>query len=64
MKVVDLGWSVARITYNNNFKEICIMSPYGENETVYVPPSCVMVQGEFAFKQLIAALTSAVQDGA
>ncbi len=34
MKVIDLGWAVARITYNQNFKEICIMSPYGENESV------------------------------
>jgi hypothetical protein len=64
MKVVDLGWAVARITYNQNFKEICIMSPYETNETAYMPPTCVMVHGEFAFKQLIEALTSAVQDGA
>jgi hypothetical protein len=64
MKVIDLGWAVARITYNNNFKEICIMVPNGENESVYIPPTCVMVHGDFAFKQLIEALTSAVQDGA
>lgn len=54
MKLIDLGWCIARLNDNKNF--LTIVSPAEGQENFFVPAASVNIIGESEIKKLRDAL--------